>query len=159
MAGVAAPSHRAAQHSVSASRRRACIRGVSIVAEVGPRTRRCRPQRCDLGSRSKAVGGVARAAAGIPYTTRPLRLPPLPKRTMSLNPPQLEEKKGIDIKELILLDTNQFCALARISIRTAFEWRRDQIIPFVRIQSRVYYRLSDVCALMERSTLKKLNKN
>ena len=69
-----------------------------------------------------------------------------------------EHEQPIDIRELILLDTIQFCTLLRISIRTAFELRRDGEIPYVKIQSRVFYRLSDVCDLMERLEIKKLNK-
>lgn len=58
------------------------------------------------------------------------------------------------ILKLILVDTEEFCSMFKISSRTAYEWRRDKIIPFVKIQGHIFYRLSDVLSTLNELTIK-----
>lgn len=58
------------------------------------------------------------------------------------------------LPELILLDSDEFCSLFNISPRTAFEYRRDGLISYIRIHGRLYYRLADVMDFMTQFSYK-----
>ena len=47
------------------------------------------------------------------------------------------------------LDNKEFCEYLRISKRTAQNYRDRGIIEFSQIESKIYYRLADIDALLE----------
>lgn len=46
--------------------------------------------------------------------------------------------------ELSLVKDSEFCKELSINRKTSFQWRKQKLIPFLRIHGRVYYRLPDV---------------
>ncbi|MBL4587465.1 MAG: helix-turn-helix domain-containing protein [Flavobacteriales bacterium] len=63
------------------------------------------------------------------------------------------EKKAIESSpdpENVWLDNQEFCQLLKISKRTAQNYRDNGIVPFSQMASKVYYRLSDVHAMLEK---------
>lgn len=65
-----------------------------------------------------------------------------------------DRSADLNLTDLILLDSLELSGLFHISLRTLYKWRRDKILPFIRIQGRIYYRLSDVFESMEYFKLK-----
>jgi len=53
------------------------------------------------------------------------------------------EEKGKDPEE-VLLDNAEFQRRIRITRRTAYNWRRKNLIKFLFIQKKVFYRLSEI---------------
>lgn len=51
--------------------------------------------------------------------------------------------------DLILLDSLELASLLKISQRSLYKWRRDGVLPYLRIQGRIYYQLSDLFDSME----------
>ena len=77
------------------------------------------------------------------------RKPPAPEASISQN-----KSKEINLTDLVLLDSLELSTLLHISQRSLYKYRRDQLIPYIRIQGRIYYRLSDVFASLEYFKLK-----
>lgn len=48
------------------------------------------------------------------------------------------------------VDTQEFIQIMNISKRLAQEWRDKGIIPFSQIGSKIYYRMSDIQALLDK---------
>ena len=67
----------------------------------------------------------------------------------SQEPGQDVREEGLNFRSLILLKTSEFCQMLHITPRTALEWRRDGVVPYIRIQGRIYYRLSDVLNVLD----------
>lgn len=65
-----------------------------------------------------------------------------------------EVLKETDISKLVLYNTKEFCELQGISRRTAYEWRRDGTISYLRIQGKIYYRLYDILNDMDELSFK-----
>jgi len=66
----------------------------------------------------------------------------------------MNTSKEFNLTDLVLLDSLELSNLLHISQRTLYKYRRDQILPYIRIQGRIYYRLSDVFESMEYFRLK-----
>ena len=64
----------------------------------------------------------------------------------------IEKKTGLNSEkpENVWLDNQEFCQLLKISKRTAQNYRDNGIVPFSQMASKVYYRLSDVHAMLEK---------
>ncbi|CAN1570391.1 Helix-turn-helix domain, group 17 [Spirosomataceae bacterium] len=51
----------------------------------------------------------------------------------------------------VFLDNQEFLQLMNISKRTAQSWRDDGVISFSQVGSKIYYRMSDVQALLDKN--------
>jgi len=56
--------------------------------------------------------------------------------------------KGQDPQD-VLIDNASFQLRFRIGRRTAYNWRRKNLLKFVLIESKVFYRLSDIREFLE----------
>lgn len=61
----------------------------------------------------------------------------------------LDAKKG-DPEE-VLLDNFEFIRRFKINRRTAYNWRRKGLLPFVVIEDKIFYRLSEVRKFIDRN--------
>lgn len=70
----------------------------------------------------------------------------------------LEKIEGISIKldklqqvqnDKVFLDTEELCITMNISKRTARVWRSNNIIGFIKVRGKYYYRTSDVLTLLD----------
>ena len=50
-------------------------------------------------------------------------------------------------------DNQEFLQIMNISKRTAAYWRTENIIGYSQVGNKIYYRLSDIMALLDRSTI------
>lgn len=50
----------------------------------------------------------------------------------------------------VFFDNQEFVMLMNISKRTAQAWRDDKIIGFSQVGSKIYYKLSDILAMLEK---------
>ena len=80
---------------------------------------------------------------------------------MSQSSQELYDKLLTDLKEFaiknlrsadeVILDDVDLRQLLKISRRTALEYRRNKIIPFYKIENKIYYILSEViCGIKEK---------
>ena len=51
----------------------------------------------------------------------------------------------------VFLDNQEFLQLMNISKRTAQSWRDDGVISFSQINSKIYYQMNDVQALLDKN--------
>ncbi|MBZ9729943.1 DNA-binding protein [Salegentibacter sp. JZCK2] len=52
--------------------------------------------------------------------------------------------------EYLLLDNADFIQLFKITARTAQHWREDGVIEFLQIKGKIYYKIGDVKAFIDR---------
>jgi len=55
--------------------------------------------------------------------------------------------------EQVWFDTQEFIQIMNISKRTAAYWRTSKTIAYSQIGNKIYYRLSDILDLLQRSTI------
>ncbi len=60
-----------------------------------------------------------------------------------------QKNKNEPDPEKVWLDNQEFCQLLKISKRTSQSYRDQGLVPFSQVGSKVYYRLSDVHAMLE----------
>lgn len=53
----------------------------------------------------------------------------------------------------IWYDNQEFLQVMNISKRTAAYWRTEKIISYAQVGNKIYYRLSDIMDLLEKSTI------
>ncbi len=53
------------------------------------------------------------------------------------------------------VDNNQFMDLMKLSRRTAQTWRDEGIIPYYMIGAKIYYKISDIEALLEKNKIER----
>jgi len=58
----------------------------------------------------------------------------------------------------VFMDNADFIQLMNISKRTAQTWRDEGVISFSQIGSKIYYRMSDIEALLEEKRIKSFKK-
>lgn len=64
----------------------------------------------------------------------------------------LKNKQRTD-PEQVWFDTQEFIQIMNISKRTAAFWRKSKTIAYSQIGNKIYYRLSDILDLLQRSTI------
>ena len=64
----------------------------------------------------------------------------------------LKSKQRTD-PEQVWFDTQEFIQIMNISKRTAAYWRMSKTIAYSQIGNKIYYRLSDILDLLQRSTI------
>jgi len=62
-------------------------------------------------------------------------------------------KRRLYDPELVLLSTEEFCAMFNLTSRAAEEWKKSGVISYIRIRNKVYYRLSDVLKALDAHTM------
>lgn len=66
--------------------------------------------------------------------------------------PEIEtEKDDLNLKDLVLLDPNDYSAYLKISSRTEFRHRRKGLLPHIKIRGRIYYSMADILDMLERN--------
>lgn len=64
----------------------------------------------------------------------------------------LKNKQRTD-PEQVWFDTQEFIQIMNISKRTAAYWRTSNTIAYSQVGNKIYYRLSDILDLLQRSTI------
>lgn len=54
-----------------------------------------------------------------------------------------------------MISNNQFIELFNISSGTATNWREKEVLPYIKIEEKIYYKLSDVKKLIDKNISKK----
>ena len=60
----------------------------------------------------------------------------------------------INDPDLVLLDTDEAAIIMNTTSSAIKEWRRDGVIPYVRIKGRISYRLSDILKTIDAHTFR-----